>query len=99
MKQKEPVLWDTKISIGDEVIAVNLTAGTTQVASVRDFSGSILTLETKMPLDIGDAVRLELQEGLLLAEVVYEHASEPSHQVILRCCGWVWQRDANTVNR
>jgi hypothetical protein len=90
---------DTKISIGDEVVAVNLTTGTTQVASVREFSGSILTLETKMPLDIGDAVKLELEEGLLLGEVVYEHASEASHQVILRCCGWVWQRDVNTILR
>jgi hypothetical protein len=97
MKQEELVLLDTRISIGDEVIAVNLTAGTTQVASVREFSGTVLTLETTIPIGIGDAVKVELEEGLLLGEVVYEHASLPNRQVIVRCYEWVGQGDLNAM--
>jgi hypothetical protein len=86
-----------QISIGDEVTAVDLTAGTAQAALVREFSGTILTLETKIPIAIGDAVKVELQEGLLLGEVVYENASRPNRQVIVRCYEWVGQGDLNAM--
>ena len=80
---------DPRIGIGDEVVAVDLTTGTRSIASVRDLSGTVLTLDADTCLGIGDAVKVEHRQGLMLGEVVDEQPSEPNCLIRVRCHGWL----------
>lgn len=90
---------EPSITPGDEVVAFDLTAETSDTAMVVDFSGTRLVLEMATAFGVGDAIKVEHRKGLLLGEVVAGGTADSISRVVVRCYEWLGKKQLRKIRQ
>jgi len=69
------------------------TSGLPTLGTMGDFSEGALKVMTHGAFKVGDAAKVEVPDGFILAEVLYSEVSEGLHAVGMKACERLWNRD------